>query len=80
MGGDVGAAVSRSVNTTACSFDYSPHHPHQWDAAQSIAVSQVPEAAACFQVALRYVCSALLSSALLLRLSLAQGCSICCLL
>lgn len=49
---DLVATVSRSVNTTACSFDYSPYYPHQWEAAQPVAVSQVPDAAASSQVAL----------------------------
>lgn len=40
------------MNTTACSFDYSPHHPYQWEAAQSVAISQLAEAAGGSQVAL----------------------------
>lgn len=40
------------MNTTAYSFDYSPHRPHQWEAAQSVAVALVAKAASGSQVAL----------------------------
>lgn len=33
----------------SCSFDYSPFYPRQWEAAQSVAVSRVPDTAACSQ-------------------------------
>lgn len=45
------AVVISGVKTTACYFNYSPHHPHQWEAAQSVAASQVAGPAAGSQVA-----------------------------